>query len=317
MPYSVRARLILRNDTRDTWVSRNPILAKGEIGAEIDTGLLKLGDGTLPYNDLNYINEGGGGHEGDGALVTLVNNKFTVANYGKYYYVYDYSTGTENKVTVDSTHPWPSVVELDITNGVAKWVKPPDNFNFDKSQGIISGAIVSLAREPRTNSEATTKKYVDDTITTQIANASHLRREIVTEIPSANYADKNTVYMLKDVNATGADKYKEYLLINNEMVLIGDTSVDLTNYVQKPTVQAEGNLLSVAADGSLVDSGIAASEVGLLRVATDTILGGVLSSNADNSISINSLGVMSLNRVSTTKLYVPTGDEFILNGGNA
>lgn len=58
MSRSVRTRLILRNDIRDTWVSRNPILAKGEIGAEIDTGLLKLGNGILPYNDLNYINEG-------------------------------------------------------------------------------------------------------------------------------------------------------------------------------------------------------------------------------------------------------------------
>lgn len=316
MPHSVRARLILRNDMRDTWVSRNPILAKGEIGAEIDTGLLKLGDGTLPYNDLSYINEGGGGHEGDGALVTLVNNKFTVANYGKYYYVYDYSTGTENRVTVDATHPWPSVVELDITNGVAKWVKPPDNFNFDKSQGIISGAIVSLAREPRTNSEATTKKYVDDTIATQIANASHLRREIVTEIPNANYADENTVYMLKDVNATGADKYKEYLLINNEMVLIGDTSVDLTNYVQKPNNYTSNNVVIFGNDGSLIDSNVSITNVGRLTVATTTNLGGVLSSLQDNFISVDNNGYMSINNVTTDKI-VNGIQEFILDGGGA
>ena len=39
---SVKATLILRNDLAATWASRNPILAKGEIGAEIDTGLLSL-----------------------------------------------------------------------------------------------------------------------------------------------------------------------------------------------------------------------------------------------------------------------------------
>ena len=316
MPHSVRARLILRNDMRDTWVSRNPILAKGEIGAEIDTGLLKLGDGTLPYNDLRYINEGGNGHEGDGALVTLVNNKFTVANYGKYYYEYDYSTGVENRIEVDATHPWPSVVELDITDGVAKWVKPPDNFNFDKSQGIISGAIVSLAREPRTNSEATTKKYVDDTIATQIANASHLRREIVTEVPNANYADENTLYMLKDTNATGADKYKEYLLINDEMVLIGDTSVDLTNYVQKPSNYTSNNVVIFGNDGSLIDSNVSITNVGRLTVATTTNLGGVLSSLQDNFINVDSNGYMSINNVTTDKI-INGIQEFILDGGGA
>ena len=40
-------------------------------------------------------------------------------------------------------------------------------------------------------------------------------------------------------------------------------------------------------------------------------------SNLDNAVSVNALGVMEINRVSTNKLYVPTGDEFILNGGTA
>ena len=68
---SVRATLILRNDLAATWASRNPILAKGEIGAEIDTGLLKMGDGIKNFNQLNYINLGGGAL-GDGALITTI-----------------------------------------------------------------------------------------------------------------------------------------------------------------------------------------------------------------------------------------------------
>jgi len=54
----VKATIILRHDTALNWREKNPILAEGEISAEIDTGLLKLGNGILPYNDLNYINEG-------------------------------------------------------------------------------------------------------------------------------------------------------------------------------------------------------------------------------------------------------------------
>ena len=46
-------------------------------------------------------------------------------------------------------------------------------------------------------------------------------------------------------------------------------------------------------------------------------LGLVKSSEADNSVKVAADGTMEINRVSTTKLYVPAGDELILYGGNA
>ena len=57
--------------------------------------------------------------------------------------------------------------------------------------------------------------------------------------------------------------------------------------------------------------------MGALAIATDTVLGGVYSSTSDNFISVDNVGRMKLNRVSTNLLYVPSGDEFILNGGGA
>ena len=45
---------------------------------------------------------------------------------------------------------------------------------------------------------------------------------------------------------------------------------------------------------------------------------GVVKSSADNDkVKVEADGTMSLNGVSTNKLYVPEGDELILNGGNA
>lgn len=38
------------------WASVNPILEAGEPGFELDTGKLKIGNGTTPWNELNYIN---------------------------------------------------------------------------------------------------------------------------------------------------------------------------------------------------------------------------------------------------------------------
>ena len=315
MANSVKATLILRNDLAATWASRNPILAKGEIGAEIDTGLLKMGDGSTSFNSLPYINGGSSGGEGDGALITsTTNNKLTIANYGKSYYMYDQSLMREIKVEETDLAEWPQTLELEIKNGVARWVVP--KISYDRAQGKMDGALITLARDPLYSTEATTKNYVDNAIINAIANAPHLKRQVVTELPNS-YIDANTIYMIKDNSATGADKYKEYLLIDNQLVQIGDTSVDLTNYIQKPATFTEGNIPTLTSTGELQDSGIPISNMNQLNVATSTVLGGVYSSSLDNYVSVTNLGYMQINRVSTNKLYVPDGDEFILNGGGA
>ena len=76
----------------------------------------------------------------------------------------------------------------------------------------------------------------------QIANAEHLKREIVTVLPSDTEASDNIIYMLKVESATGNDKYKEYMKIDGTVQMVGDTSVDLTDYaktVDIPTTVAE------------------------------------------------------------------------------
>jgi hypothetical protein len=44
----------LRNDTATNWTSANPVLAQGEMGVELDTGLFKLGNGIDNWADLDY-----------------------------------------------------------------------------------------------------------------------------------------------------------------------------------------------------------------------------------------------------------------------
>lgn len=39
------------------WTAKNPILEAGEPGFELDTGKLKIGNGTTPWNELEYIND--------------------------------------------------------------------------------------------------------------------------------------------------------------------------------------------------------------------------------------------------------------------
>ena len=44
-----------------SWVSQNPVLAPGEPGYEMDTGRVKIGNGTDAWLDLPYLGEDGTG----------------------------------------------------------------------------------------------------------------------------------------------------------------------------------------------------------------------------------------------------------------
>lgn len=55
----------------------------------------------------------------------------------------------------------------------------------------------------------------------------------------------------------------------------------------------------------------------VVPVASETAMGLVKGSADNDKIAVGTDGTMSLNKVSTTKLYVPDSDEFILDGGAA
>ena len=49
------ARIQLRRDTSSNWTTANTILTEGELGYETNTSKVKIGDGTTPWNSLNYL----------------------------------------------------------------------------------------------------------------------------------------------------------------------------------------------------------------------------------------------------------------------
>lgn len=317
---TVRSTLVMRNDLAANWASRNPILAQGELGIEIDTNLLKVGNGSDYYNDLPYLNKFA---NVDGKLVTLDDNgNITLGSFGDEYYVWNDATQEYDAVTVDSSHPLPAELEAKVVDGELIWVESTTGGTvdpallagkLDKSGGTMTGAL-TLAGNPTLPLHAATKQYVDATV----ANAGHLKREIVTTLPAVADADEHTIYMVLDETIPGADKYREYMLIGMALTQIGDTTVDLSNYVPKVNGATAGNIVTLAADGTLVDSGIAATSLG--QIATTSTLGLVRSSTAitPNAVQVNSsTGQMTLTTVSTSLLYVPTGDSFVIDGGGA
>ena len=47
-------RIQLRRGGAQEWANANPVLAQGELGIELDTGRIKIGDGVSAWNTLRY-----------------------------------------------------------------------------------------------------------------------------------------------------------------------------------------------------------------------------------------------------------------------
>lgn len=106
--------------------------------------------------------------------------------------------------------------------------------------------------------DAYTKTEANSAIATAVANASHLKRTIVTTLPDAADADENTIYLIAKVDGKDNQKYDEYLLVNNALEKIGDTTADLTDYAKTTDVTSAINT---------VKTEIAASNESTLQLA--------------------------------------------------
>lgn len=105
--------------------------------------------------------------------------------------------------------------------------------------------------------DAYTKAQTDSAITTAVANADHLKREIVAELPEVEEADDHTIYMVGTGDGSADSAYIEYMLINGGFEKIGDSKVDLTNYALKTYVDSAKSE-AIATAGTNADSKISA-----------------------------------------------------------
>lgn len=88
----------LRRDSASRWTSVNPVLASGEPGFELDTGKLKIGDGTSLWSGLSYL----GGSGGSGITLEQVQDDmgtFLVAGTGT---ILNYNDAS-NSLTISSS----------------------------------------------------------------------------------------------------------------------------------------------------------------------------------------------------------------------
>lgn len=80
------------------------------------------------------------------------------------------------------------------------------------------------------------KEEVETYVAQQIAGAEHLKRIVVEQLPDVSVAQANTIYMIKKTSggiaSWGKNIYEEYMVIDGEWELLGNSQVDLTDYAK-------------------------------------------------------------------------------------
>lgn len=122
--------------------------------------------------------------------------------------------------------------------------------------------------------DAYTSGQTDTKIAEAVANAHHLKREIVDTLPDVATANEDTIYMVPDAGDTGAagsnkSVYTEYMLVNGAFERIGTSDVDLSNYFTKEEVTGAIGTAKTEAATDAQTKADAAKEAAITAAATD------------------------------------------------
>lgn len=103
--------------------------------------------------------------------------------------------------------------------------------------GKASTDYVNQELNKKANSDNVySKKEVETYVAQQIAGAEHLKRVVVEQLPDVSVAQANTIYMIKKtgggIASWGKNIYEEYMVIEGEWELLGNSQVDLTDYAK-------------------------------------------------------------------------------------
>lgn len=192
---------------------------------------------------------------------------------------------------------------------------------LDTTGGVMTGDLV-LAD----GSKAASETVVDTKVAEAVASAGHLKREIVEALPAVEDADKDTIYMVKSGLALTGDKYIEYMLIDGAFEQIGDTSVDLSNYIQKIANPTEGDIAMVEADGTLIGAGLAVADVKAHLEDTDIHVTAdekaawneakaVADANAEAIAAMPEISAENAEKLANMPAITEIGDNLVLENG--
>ena len=141
----------------------------------------------------------------------------------------DYTTNEKSKLSGIATGAQVNVIETIKVNGTAQTVSskavnitvPTDNATLANGAGYQTASQVNSA------------------INSAVGKITGISFEVVTSLPKSGTAGR--IYLMADKHSDANDNYDEYIYYNSAWEKIGNTDVDLSNYLQKTDVSALSN----------------------------------------------------------------------------
>ena len=190
------------------------------------------------------------------------------------------STPAIQGVTVDSGSPLTPdanrIVNIDLSGKVdketGKALSSNDYTNADKATVATAAAVIP------SDADAQNQLVSASTLATALANFGGFK--VSQGTGADNHPDEanpstKIIYLVKDASAPGDDKYLEWICTNTTGPVwekIGDTSLDLSGYVEYPATHTDTHLVAFGPGETIVDTGKTASE--LENAVTTVSIGG-------------------------------------------
>ena len=197
--------------------------------------------------------------------------------------------------TVDGLSTKVATLETNIGNlqtEISKKANSEDVYNKTDIDGRLTTVTEEIAKKANA-ADVYTKDEADLAIDAAVAGASHLTRQIVTAeelaafIADPTTAADNVIYMQKFSSGKGKDNYKEYMRFGAEgsysIELIGDTSVDLTDYAKTTDVNTALESYAKTTVTDNLANQIAANATAISQKADTTVVE-TLSGKVDKNI---------------------------------
>lgn len=125
------------------------------------------------------------------------------------------------------------------------WIKKENNTILGFV--CVDGAWIKFAGNDIANCYTKSETYSKQEINALIGESGHtLSMSVVSSLSDVSSPAENVIYLVGPTG-TGEDKYAEYIYSGNEWIKIGDTSIDLSNYV------TSSSLATVATSGQYSD----------------------------------------------------------------
>lgn len=197
--------------------------------------------------------------------------------------------------TVEGLSTKVATLETNVGNlqtEIDKKANSEDVYNKTDIDGRLTTVTEEIAKKANA-ADVYTKDEADLAIDAAVAGASHLTRQIVTAQELAEFianpatASDNVIYMQKFSSGEGKDNYKEYMRFGTEgnysIELIGDTSVDLTDYAKTADINTALESYAKTTVTDNLATQIAANTTAISQKADTTVVE-TLSGKVDKNI---------------------------------